>query len=53
MGRNYDTKFHIGDIVDDMLLIERDYDKPDVKKVTRFYCECQKCGRIKSMSNNS
>ena len=53
MGRSYDTKFHIGDIVDDMLLIDRDYDKPDVGRVARFYCECQKCGRIKSMSTSA
>lgn len=53
MGRIYETRFHVGDIVDDMLLIDRDYDKPDVKRVTRYYCECQKCGRIKSMSTNA
>lgn len=50
MSRVYETKYHIGDIVGDMLLISRDYDKPDVKRVVRYYCECQICGRIKSLA---
>lgn len=49
MSRQYETKFQVGDIVDDMLLIERDWSKPDVKRAVRYYCKCLKCGRVKSM----
>lgn len=47
MGRQYDTLFHVNDVVDDMLLIERDYNTESTG--VRFYCKCLKCGRIKSM----
>lgn len=51
---NY-NKYSIGDIIDDMRIIERDYSH-DIKgkhNPTRYLCECQKCGRVKSMNVSS
>lgn len=53
MARIYETKYHSGDIIDDMILLYRDYSKPDVKRCVRYICRCKVCGREKSVATTN
>lgn len=49
--RIYNTKFNVGDIINDFCIICRDCETGG--KSTRFICECLKCGRRKSMTTSA